>query len=270
MPPSEDHAGRYGASSTSRRIAHGWWDDFLCASAFYTRLPFRAWSGISIAGHPRALRAGPLVGLVVGILGGCAFAIADFLDFPDLVAAATAVAVTLFITGVLHEDGLADVVDGFWGGADRARKLEIMRDSRMGIFGATALIMSIILRIGALAVFAYEDGAIAALIAAHALARGAIPAVMYTMQPARQDGLGASIGQPERVDVITAIFLAAVIAILATGLGEGIILLLLAGVAAALVRLLASRQVGGYTGDVLGAVEQAVEVTALVAAAALA
>jgi adenosylcobinamide-GDP ribazoletransferase len=256
--------------SSFRGMAHDWREDFLWATAFYTRIPWMSRRDEGAANRARALRTGPLVGLVVGILGACGFALAEWLTLPELVAAAVAVAVTVLVTGALHEDGLADVADGFGGGAGRAQKLEIMCDSRTGNFGAAAMTLSIILRVAALSAFVFGEEAFAALVAAHVLARGVIPAAMHFMSAARDDGLGASVGRPEGTDVLIALGLAAVIAIVATGLGAGILLLLVACAAAALVGWLARRQVGGYTGDVLGAVEQAAEVAVLVAAAALA
>src|SRR5262249_56590715 len=103
---------------------------------------------------------------------------------PSTLAAALALLATLLITGCLHEDGLADTADGLGGGSDRARKLEIMRDSRLGTYGACALMMSLLLRWAALAAIASPVAVTSSLIAAHASARAALPAIMRFVPPA--------------------------------------------------------------------------------------
>ena len=117
------------------------------------------------------------------------------MHLPPLPAAALAVAATVAVTGALHEDGLADVADGFGGGATRERKLEIMRDSRIGTYGVCALILSFILRISALTNLGDPALVTAVLVAAHAAARAPIPAFMRLVPAARTDGLSADAGR---------------------------------------------------------------------------
>ena len=107
-----------------------------------------------------------------------------------------------------------------------------------------------------------------ALIAAHALARASLPVVMLQIPAARTDGLAAGVGRPEPGHAGAAIVLAALIALFALGLGTGLLALLMGALAAGALALLARAQIGGYTGDVLGAIEQAVEVVVLLTAAA--
>ncbi len=115
---------------------------------------------------------------------------------PDLAAAALALGGGAILTGALHEDGLADVADGFGGGRDLAAKLEIMRDSRLGTYGAVILLVSFAAKLSALA--AIPDGyVVPALIAAHALARGVLPAMSLNLPYARKDGLARNAGQPD-------------------------------------------------------------------------
>jgi adenosylcobinamide-GDP ribazoletransferase len=249
-----------------------WRDQFLAASSFLTRLPLTAWSRSPIDALPPSLAdsawAFPVVGLVVGVIGGLAYAIAGALHLPPLAAALVALVATILTTGALHEDGLADTADGFGGGATRERKLEIMRDSRIGSFGVIALVLSIGLRAAALAAIAERWQVLGALIAAHALGRGVLPAALRQLAPARSDGLGASAGRPEHNATLIALAIALVLAVIGIGLRAGLMAAIVAALVAVAMGWLAERQIGGQTGDVLGAIEQGVETAALLAAAA--
>src|SRR6185437_5843105 len=119
-----------------------WRDDAAAAACFLTRLPLAGFASAETGLPARSMRAFPVVGILVGLVGWAAFAI----------AAVLAVAATVLVTGALHEDGLADTADGLGGGTDRARKLAIMRDSRTGAYGVLALVLSVALRAGALSV----------------------------------------------------------------------------------------------------------------------
>src|SRR4029077_501094 len=110
----------------------------------------------------------------VGLVGAAAYWLAHAAGLPSLSAAALALAATLLVTGALHEDGLADVADGFGGGATRERKLEIMDDSRIGTFGVCALILSFMLRVAALTNLGDPGLVAAVLVAAHAAGRAPI------------------------------------------------------------------------------------------------
>lgn len=244
-----------------------WWDDLRTAAGMLTRLPLGP--AAEDANLARAGRAMPLVGALIGAAGAFAFWIADGLGLPPLLAGLIAVGATVLLTGAFHEDGLADVADGFGGGFERERKLAIMRASDIGSYGVIALIFSVALRVGALAALAGPGSVAAALIAAHALARGLLPPVMANVPLARPDGMAARVGQPAQADAMTALAIGGVIAILALGLGGGILAVLVAVGAAALVAALARAQIGGYTGDVLGAVEQAAETAILLVAVVL-
>ncbi len=241
--------------------------DFKLAYGFLTRLPAPFHVPDAAGGLGRALRLAPLVGLVVGVGGALVSWIAiGGLGLPPLPAALLTVAATVWITGALHEDGLADVADGFGGAFERRRKLAIMRDSRIGTYGVLALILSVGLRAAALAVLAGPEVVTAALVAAHALSRGLLPSVMLVLVPARDEGLAATAGRPGVPDALIGLGLGLLLAVLAAGvLGLGLGVAALA--AAAATGLIALRQIGGYTGDVLGAVQQAVEIAVLLAAA---
>ena len=101
----------------------------------------------------------------------------------------------MLVTGCLHEDG-ADTADGFGGGATREQKLEIMRDSHIGVYGVAALTITLFLRVGVLASLPSAHAVVWALIASHAAARATMPALMLLLPPARSDGLSHDAGQP--------------------------------------------------------------------------
>ena len=156
---------------------------FLLALQFFTRIPVTGrlaqWVGYS----PAMLRASaahfPAVGWVVGVIGALALAGALAL-WPPLVAAALCTVVTVLVTGAFHEDGLADLADGLGGASTRERALEIMKDSRIGAFGAIAVVLAMGLKFALLAALAAQGAfvACATLVAAHVLSRLAPLAVM--------------------------------------------------------------------------------------------
>jgi len=245
----------------------GPFDEFAIATQLLTRLPVGA--GVPVEGAIAAAGwAFPLVGAGIGALCALAFLAAQLAGCGNAVAALLAVAAGIALTGALHEDGLADTADGFGGGSGRDDKLAIMRDSRLGSFGGVALILSIGLRAAALAAIGEPIHAALALIAAHAASRGALPALMRVLAPARPDGLGAAAGRPSRTVAILAAVLGGGIALALLGPRTGGLAVLLTGGALALAAILAQRQIGGYTGDVLGFFQQIGEIVMLLAAAA--
>ena len=139
-----------------RAVRSGWLNRFPSAARdvadalrFFTRLSVSAPALAAPLDIPRIAWAAPVAGAVVGLVGALVLALTALLGLPPLLRAGLATAALVAATGALHEDGLADVADGFGGGATRARKLEIMRDSRIGAYGAIALALSLILRVGA-------------------------------------------------------------------------------------------------------------------------
>ncbi len=248
--------------------AASWWEDFHRAALFLTRLPLPLPAPRPDVGLAEASWAFPLVGVVVGLVGGLAYALSSWVHLPPIAAALIALAAGALVTGALHEDGLADTADGFGGGAEREAKLAIMRDSRIGAYGVLALLFSIGLRIAGLAAIGSGSRVLAALVAAHAVARGVLPLVLRALEPARADGLGAAAGRPSAATAWSGAGIAAVIALLALGFWSGLGALAATAVATALVAALARRQIGGYTGDVLGAIEQVGETVMILAAAA--
>jgi adenosylcobinamide-GDP ribazoletransferase len=245
----------------------GPFDDFILATAVLTRLPVGG-----AAAEPGLVGgagwAFPLVGAGVGALCALAFLTAQLAGVGIAAAAWIALAVGILTTGALHEDGLADTVDGFGGGRSRDEKLAIMRDSRHGTFGILALVLGVGLRAAALGNLGDPIHAGLALVAAHAASRGALPLLMRALYPARPDGLGAAAGRPSRLVAIIACLLGVALALACLGPALGGAALVAAAVALTVAAILARRQIGGYTGDVLGFFQQIGEVMMLLVAAA--
>ncbi len=234
--------------------------EFAASLMLLTRLP--VWR-LHLAQPDRpgdALWAYPLVGVVVGGIGMLAFWAAHSLG--TLPAAILAVTAQIFATGALHEDGLADTADGFGGGHTRERKLEIMRDSRVGSYGVLALVLVTLMR-----VVAVSTAPSVALIAAATLGRAAMVGILATTQAARNDGLAAGLADAPLGPVIAALGGAVVLTlVIAPHAAFGVISV--AALSTGLMRFLAIRQIGGQTGDVLGATCLIVEVAVLTVLAA--
>ena len=244
-----------------------WFDDLRTAVAFLTRLPVPHPQGAVPPNLVRAHRMFPLVGAAIGGAVGLLCLALRAIGLPDLAAAALALGASALLTGALHEDGLADVADGFGGGRDAAAKLEIMRDSRLGTYGALILMVSFVAKLSALA--ALPDGyAVQSLIAAHALARGVLPFMAMGLAYARKDGLAVNAGRPDAATALTAGALAVLVALLALPWREALGAALAAVACAIGMAWLAQRQIGGQTGDVLGGTEQLGETAILLLLAA--
>ena len=242
--------------------------DLKIALIFMTRLPLRHAGAISGEDLARATWANPLAGALIGAIGGGAYALAFALGLTELLCALLAVAATILLTGALHEDGLGDVADGFGGAFEREKKLAIMRDSRIGSYAGLALILSVGIRAAALAGLASPGLALAALIAAHAGARAIIPLLMRLFPLARAEGLAAYAGEPPARSVLLALLIGCAITLLSLG-AAGLAALAAGIAAAAAMGWIARRQIGGYTGDVLGAAEQLAEAAILIAASTM-
>lgn len=237
--------------------------DLAAAAALLTRVPMPTslTSGADL-NQPRSVWAYPVIGAAVGACGALVLWVLAKLGLPLALAAGLAISAQILLTGALHEDGLADVADGFGGGSNPAHKLEIMRDSRLGTYGAIALVLVIGLRWGAVAAMPIAQ-AVAALIVAAALGRLAIIALLAVLAPARSDGLGVTVASPPpgAIAIATALTIAAAFALLPVQ--AVLVALVLAGGSAGFMIWLATRQVGGYTGDVLGASALIAETAAL-------
>jgi len=238
-------------------------DVALCL-VFFTRLPLPVldFRGRSLAA---AIWAAPVAGLVVGLIGAIVFATAERFGLAMGPAAALALVATVITTGCLHEDGLSDVADGFGGGKSRGRKLDIMRDSRIGAYGAVALALSLLIRWNVLSEFAEPTQALFALVAAHGASRGVLGAFMHLLPSARSDGLSASAGAVSFEVAATGAVLGA-IPLLLLGIGGAIAALVLLGLLFAAFHALCLNQIGGQTGDTIGALQQVSEIAVLLVA----
>jgi len=205
----------------------------------------------------------PVAGLIVAVLAAWVASMSMGLGVSAAIAAGIALAVQIIITGAMHEDGLADSADGLWGGWDTERRLEIMKDSRIGTYGVLALGLSLLLRWAALTAI-YQTGSIyGPMLAAAAVSRLPMLVLLALLPNARGEGLSASVGTPSK-DTLA---LGSVVTLLAAVLlaGWGFVPLFIFGSLATLVcAQVARKKIGGQTGDILGATQQVVEITALI------
>ncbi len=248
-----------------------WLDDLRAAVMFLTRLPVPVRAAPV---WPRLLRAFPLAGALIGALSATVLMAAIWLNLGILSAALLALAASVTITGALHEDGLADCCDAL-GGRDRDRRLDIMRDSRLGAFGVLGMIFAIALPVAALARLVEGAGVMAAaatLVAAHAVSRLAPVWLLHALPPARPDGRGAEAGRPGWDVVLQAALAAAMIWIILfmPFAGKSAAAPLLAAALAAWTGArFAHAAFGGQTGDVAGAAEVLARMAFLLAASAV-
>jgi adenosylcobinamide-GDP ribazoletransferase len=249
---------------------------FLIALQFLTRVPVPAWVGWRADWMNDSARHFPAVGLVVGGFGALVLWAAAHL-WPAPVAVVLSMIATVWLTGAFHEDGLADTCDGLGGAVSRARALEIMKDSRIGNYGAIGLLLVLALKASALHALALRDlhVALLALPLAHAWSR-AVPVALLVMLPYAGDAEHAK-AKPmaQQVSAGTlAVALGWCAAALAAALlldwrpRDALVMALAAAAAAPLMARWLHGRLGGYTGDTLGAAQQAAEVSALLALAA--
>ncbi len=254
-----------------------WLDDIREMLVFFTRLPVRGPSRTQDRDFTRALRAAPVAGLAVGAAGGGVFALAQALGDSSAVSAVLAITAMVVISGGLHEDALADVADGFGGGATRDRKLEIMRDSRVGSYGVTALVLVLGFKILAVAEIAgrLDTFGVACLLAGSAaLSRGGAVALLHRLPAARNDGLSHGAGQPDDTGFLQLLAVSALcgggMLLVGTGFVGAVAALIAASAAVWGVERLALAQIGGHTGDVAGFGQQMSECAILFAVLAAA
>lgn len=250
-------------------------DDLARSVGFLSRVPvpgrfFRDHDG-SLS---RACGMFPVAGLLIALPAAAIFAILLALRMEPLLAAFVALGVQTLITGALHEDGLSDTADGIGGGRTRERALEIMRDSRIGSYGASAMILSYGIRAAGLQSLANHLGPTAAgfcVVAIAAVSRAAMVWHWSMLPQARRDGVAASVGMPEQSAVALALATAVVTSVVIIGPAAGMLAIALVLVAAGLAtygmtHYIGSR-VGGHTGDTIGAAQQIAEMAALFALA---
>lgn len=231
---------------------------FFTALMFFTRIPCTRWTGSSEDDLNSASRYFPLVGVIVGLVAALVY-LAAKLVFPQEVAVLASMAATLWLTGAFHEDGLADASDGLGGGWEKEQVLTIMQDSRLGSYGALAMIMALLIKFQTLA---HLTPAMipAILIAGHAFSRFCAVLVISTQQYVRSNGKAKPLA--------TRLSKGGLAVAAVGGLAPLVLLspnLLWALVPVALVWLwfsrMLKRRLGGYTGDCLGAMQQLCELS---------
>lgn len=237
-----------------------WLTEILLALVLLTRLPLPRLSDASFAGGARAVWAYPLAGALVGGIAASVGVVLMALGLPNMIAAGGVIAALALLTGAMHEDGLADTADGFWGGHTPARRLEIMKDSQIGSYGVLALILVTGLRWSSYSVLLPMD--VLPIVIAAMMSRAGLPLLMAQLPHARTTGLSRSVGTPVLSHALLAL-------LIATGLGSALIgtvaiaALVSALVVAGLVGAVARSKIGGQTGDVLGAAQQLGELAVL-------
>ncbi|QIR15418.1 adenosylcobinamide-GDP ribazoletransferase [Shewanella aestuarii] len=232
---------------------------FFVALSFFTRLPIPSWVTVDAEKLNKSSRYFGVVGLLIGVITGAIFWLAQLI-LPASVAVLLAMVVGVLLTGGFHEDGLADTADGFGGGWSVADKLKIMKDSRLGSYGALAIGLALLLKwqlLVELALFS-PMAAVTGLVVANTLSRVLASSLIFSEQYVRDDDSAKSKPLAEQQSLNDLFIL------LASGL---FVLLWLNGVVAFslfiilwCVRFLLAnffrRQIGGYTGDTLGAAQQ--------------
>ena len=233
---------------------------FLTALMFYTRIPVRRNINYSPENLNKATRFFPLIGLIVGGIGALVFWGASFV-LPTIVAVILSTAATIYITGAFHEDGFADFCDGFGGGYTKERIITIMKDSRIGTYGAAGLLLMLLTKIFTL--FSIDAQQISlTILAAHGFSRVMPVLVIFTTRYVRDDETSKikPIGKKGSLtDLISAILFGSVMLLFFPWIYSAAIILVLL-IITFIFRKYITRKIGGYTGDCLGALQQISEV----------
>jgi adenosylcobinamide-GDP ribazoletransferase len=252
--------------------------DIARALAFLSRVPVPPSAFEGDDGNlGRLSRAFPAAGLLIALPPAAVLAVLLAWHADPLMSAFIALGVQTLITGALHEDGLSDTADGLGGGKDREHALAIMKDSRIGTYGAIALVLSFGIRAAALAEVARELAPISAattLLAVAAVSRAAMVWHWSILAAAKPDGVAASAGRPSPKDrqkaSIAAVALAAVLLLPTTGPKALLGCLLVASLCALSFTAHVRRRISGHTGDTIGATQQICEIASFCTLALLA
>ncbi|MCI1298421.1 adenosylcobinamide-GDP ribazoletransferase [Acetobacter sp.] len=238
--------------------------DFLAALGLFTRLPLQ-WLEKHAAGVDlrRSVRVWPLTGGLIGALTACAMWLGYAVHLPPAVSAICAVMMQLLVTGGLHEDGLADSADGMVGGRTVERRLEIMRDSRIGSYGTLALCSVVALRCACIASLPVSC-LFPSLILAGSLSRAAILLELKWGKPARQDGLASALFPLSSRPFAAALLTTLLLAVLLIPANEIITSFAAALLTTTLTHRFSIKKIGGFTGDILGAEAVLAELAVLV------
>jgi adenosylcobinamide-GDP ribazoletransferase len=233
-------------------------ETFLGALRFFTRLPVPGQLGQDGVALEKAIRYYPLVGMIIGAVAAVAFALTSCF-WPKTLAVLAGMVAAIYVTGAIHEDGWSDMVDGFGGGWTKERILDIMRDSCVGSFGATALVVLLLARFFALVEIDLRLVPIA-LIAGHALSRLCATCVLGGLDYARSDGKAKAFSNRLGRGELLLATVSGLLPLLLFAPQQAFFGLLLAVLATLWLARMFKRQIGGYTGDCIGAVQQLAEV----------
>lgn len=236
--------------------------DFWRAMALLSRVPLPPVGDFRAVLIARSVWCWPLVGLVLAGLALLPAMLVDFLTGNPLVYAIFAIAAMVLLSGAMHEDGIADCADGFGGGMDRDRKLEIMRDSTVGTYAVVMLILTLGLRLVLITAAADIGQAGILFLIMAVISRAAMPVVMRILPPARDNGLGKGAGRPGWLPVLIGFAIASAIVLVLGGIGAMFAVIVGVMIAILIVAMVARSQIGGQTGDVLGATQICAELFA--------
>lgn len=242
--------------------------DIPAALGLLSRVPVSVDTERATARGAKAAWAYPIAGLIIGFVA-CAIAqITLALGVPTPLVAGLTLATLVIITGAMHEDGLADTLDGLWGGWDKDHRLKIMKDSYIGVYGVAGLALSLALRWQALTIAIQHDMLWPTVLVTACLSRAVMVPVMARLPHAREYGLSHSVGRPDIKTAQIAVAIAAVIAIFAFG-WPALWLLTIAALAPLVCAAIATAKIEGQTGDILGATQQVTEIALLLTIATL-
>lgn len=242
--------------------------DIAASLGLLSRLPVPVDGDRATARGAAAAWAYPIAGLVLGVLACLVGQLSLWFGLPAALAAGLVLATLVITTGAMHEDGLADAADGLWGGWDTERRLAIMKDSHIGVYGVCALILGLGLRWVALAVLIENGFLWSAILATAVLSRAAMVPLMARLPHARDTGLSHSVGRPSDTTALIAVAFGALGALLFLDL-PGFLALLVALLTTLLCATIARAKIGGQTGDILGATQQCTEIALLLSLAAI-
>lgn len=236
---------------------------FFIAVGFFSRLPVPGWVEFSPDKLGRAARFLPLVGWLIAVIGAAVFWLAVQV-LPVELAVVLSMAATIRATGAFHEDGWADTCDGLGGGWTREQVLQIMKDSRIGSYGAIGLVLMLLAKYLVLSALGADEDypLLAALLVAHPLSRLAAVSIMAMLDYARNDDSAKSAPVARRPDAgeLGIATLAGVLPLLLLPAAAALTALGLAAVVVVMALRTFARRLGGYTGDTLGAVQQLSEI----------
>ncbi|MCF6445171.1 adenosylcobinamide-GDP ribazoletransferase [Nereida sp. MMG025] len=233
--------------------------DIPASLGLLSRLPVRVDADHAMARSAASAWAYPVAGAIIGALAGGVAWLCLWLGLPAMISAGLTLGAAILITGALHEDGLADCADGFWGGYTVERRLAIMKDSQIGTYGVLALVLSVGLRWLALGSLLPDVNPILTLAAIGAISRATLPTIMHSVQNARSSGLSHQVGRPERNATLVALAIGALASFMLTPVAIAVMVIISLGCI-----LLAKNKINGQTGDTLGATQQLIEVALLI------